>query len=151
MLKSFKSSIFILMLLSLSVIFLGLFTGDYPLSFQSILSNNKDLLIFFQYRLPRVLLTYFVGSGLAIAGLLFQNLFRNNLMTPFTLGIAGTASLGASLWIHFGALSSLMLVGLHFSALLGSFLGMSILCYLIKSGKRYSCLLYTSPSPRDRG
>jgi len=39
---------------------------------------------------------------LAIAGVVFQAIFRNDLATPFTLGVASGASLGAVIAIHLG-------------------------------------------------
>lgn len=46
-------------------------------------------------RLPRVLLTLFVGASLAIAGAAFQGLLRNPLADPFTLGVSSGSALGA--------------------------------------------------------
>ena len=53
--------------------------------------------IFWQLRLPRVLLGLLAGAGLAVSGLGFQTLFRNELAEPYTLGIASGAALGAVL------------------------------------------------------
>lgn len=53
--------------------------------------------IFWQLRLPRVLLALLAGAGLAVSGLSFQTLFRNELAEPYTLGIATGAALGAVL------------------------------------------------------
>jgi iron complex transport system permease protein len=53
--------------------------------------------IFWQLRLPRVLLALLAGGGLAVSGLGFQTLFRNPLAEPYTLGIASGAALGAVL------------------------------------------------------
>jgi iron complex transport system permease protein len=53
--------------------------------------------IFWQIRLPRVLLALLGGAGLAVSGLGFQTLFRNPLAEPYTLGISGGAALGAVL------------------------------------------------------
>jgi iron complex transport system permease protein len=53
--------------------------------------------IFWQLRLPRVLLALLAGGGLAVSGLAFQTLFRNELAEPYTLGIASGAALGAVL------------------------------------------------------
>ncbi|MEL6181284.1 MAG: iron chelate uptake ABC transporter family permease subunit, partial [Myxococcota bacterium] len=58
--------------------------------------------IFWTLRLPRVLMAALVGSALAGAGVVFQALLRNDLATPFTLGVASGASLGAVLVIHLG-------------------------------------------------
>lgn len=58
--------------------------------------------IFWSLRVPRVLLAAMAGAALAAAGASFQAIFRNDLATPFTLGIASGASLGAVIAIHLG-------------------------------------------------
>lgn len=58
--------------------------------------------IFWKIRVPRVLAAWLAGAGLAAAGMAFQALFRNSLATPFTLGVASGAALGAALSIRFG-------------------------------------------------
>ena len=70
---------------------------------------TADGMIFFQMRLPRVLLGLLAGGALAMAGATLQVVFRNPLAEPWTLGIAGGASLGAFLaricpflWLAFG-------------------------------------------------
>jgi len=52
-----------------------------------------------KYRLPGVILGIFVGAALAAAGAAFQGILRNPLATPYTLGVAGGANLGAYLII----------------------------------------------------
>jgi iron complex transport system permease protein len=59
--------------------------------------------IFWQIRLPRVLLALFAGGALALAGLLLQDFFRNPLVEPGLLGISSGASLAAVLVIGLGA------------------------------------------------
>ncbi len=51
---------------------------------------------FWLYRAPRTALAGCAGAGLAVGGVIFQALFRNPLATPYTLGIASGASLGAA-------------------------------------------------------
>lgn len=51
--------------------------------------------IFWQLRIPRVLLALLAGGTLAAAGLSYQTLFRNDLAEPYTLGVAVGAALGA--------------------------------------------------------
>ncbi len=58
--------------------------------------------IFWTLRLPRVVLAGLAGAVLAVAGTVYQAVFRNDLATPFTLGVASGASLGAVLAIHLG-------------------------------------------------
>jgi iron complex transport system permease protein len=55
--------------------------------------------ILFAIRLPRILAAALVGSGLSVAGLLFQGLFRNPLADPYVIGSSGGAVLGASLGV----------------------------------------------------
>jgi len=56
----------------------------------------------FDQRFARSLLALVVGVTLALCGGTFQVLFRNALATPYTLGIAGGASLGAVIAIRVG-------------------------------------------------
>ena len=48
-------------------------------------------------RLPRVVLAVFVGGALAVAGAIYQALFRNALADPYILGVSSGAGLGAML------------------------------------------------------
>jgi iron complex transport system permease protein len=64
--------------------------------------------ILWQIRLPRVGMAFLAGAALAASGLAFQAMFRNPLATPFTLGVASGASLGASVYIHLGLSFSLL-------------------------------------------
>ena len=62
-------------------------------------ADNVDAQIFFVARLPRVLAAGLVGSGLALAGVVFQALLRNPLASPDTLGVSIGATVGAMLVI----------------------------------------------------
>jgi iron complex transport system permease protein len=66
--------------------------------------------ILWQIRLPRVAIGLLAGAALAVSGMVFQAVFRNALATPFTLGVASGASLGASLYIHLGLSFSVLWV-----------------------------------------
>jgi iron complex transport system permease protein len=50
-------------------------------------------------RLPRILSSAIVGSGLAISGVVFQGILLNPLADPYTLGVSAGAAFGASLAI----------------------------------------------------
>lgn len=52
--------------------------------------------VLWELRIPRVLFAFLVGSGLALAGVAFQALFRNPLAEPYTLGVSSGAALGAA-------------------------------------------------------
>lgn len=68
--------------------------------------NSVDYSIFWRIRVPRVLTAFLAGSALAVSGMVFQAMFRNALATPFTLGVASGASLGAALSVTLGLTAS---------------------------------------------
>ena len=51
--------------------------------------------IILSLRLPRIVLAMLVGSGLSIAGVVFQALLRNPLAEPYILGISSGGTVGA--------------------------------------------------------
>lgn len=55
--------------------------------------------VLWSIRLPRVLLAAIVGSGLAVAGVGYQGVFRNPLADPQLIGISSGAALGVVLAI----------------------------------------------------
>ena len=59
--------------------------------------------IFFDVRLPRVLLGAAVGASLAVAGASLQSLLRNPLAEPYLLGVSNGAALGTMLAFVFFA------------------------------------------------
>lgn len=64
--------------------------------------DEVDFNILSQLRLPRALLGVLSGFILGGSGLYFQGIFRNNLASPYTLGVSSGAAFGASLGILFG-------------------------------------------------
>ncbi|MEZ5125418.1 MAG: iron ABC transporter permease [Thermoleophilia bacterium] len=55
--------------------------------------------IFWQIRLPRVLLAFLVGAALSVAGVILQDLFLNPLTDPYVTGVSSGAALGATIGI----------------------------------------------------
>jgi len=95
-----KKSIF---LFSIFLLLIAAFFGQVPLSLSSILdSTSMQHKIFFDIRLPRLLLAFLVGGILALGGLIFQTVFRNPMSTPFTLGVASGATLFTAIAIVLG-------------------------------------------------
>jgi len=130
----------------LAIMILSPFIGAVSLELSEIL--NVDSLthtIFFDLRVPRVLFAFFAGLTLALSGLLFQTLFRNALMTPYTLGISSGAVLGAGIAIKLG-LGTLFfgIAAISLFGFLGAMLTVFLLIYLsqfLRSSQHESLLL----------
>jgi iron complex transport system permease protein len=127
-------------LLAASVLSCAPFIGMHPIPVEVILqptAGNIEAEIFWNLRVPRVLTAFLAGAGLAISGMTFQALFRNPLVTPFTLGVASGAALGAALYVRLGLSFTLFnLSGISWTAFAGA-LGSILLVYglsQVKSG-----------------
>ncbi len=92
-----------LIMLSLGAVISFPFIGEVPFSLDMLFKESVEQTIFFNIRIPRVLGAYITGAILALAGMLFQSMFRNDLATPYTLGISSGAALGAVMAIKFFA------------------------------------------------
>ena len=57
--------------------------------------------IFWQIRMPRVMLSVLVGVMLATSGVILQGVLRNPLADPYILGVSAGAGVGASLALSF--------------------------------------------------
>lgn len=119
-------------LLAVGVLSGAPFLGMYPIPMEAIfapLEGNVEAEIFWNLRVPRVMAAFLAGAGLAISGMAFQALFRNPLATPFTLGVASGAALGAALYVRSGLSFALLSIsGLSLSAFVGA-LGSILLVY----------------------
>jgi len=122
-----------LLWLTLTVLFfIAPFVGAVDLSLSEILQGNTlNATIFYDLRLPRVLFAFFAGGILALSGLLFQTLFRNALMTPYTLGISSGAVLGAGIAIKLGLATLVFGIGaVSIFGFAGALLTVFLLIYL---------------------
>lgn len=59
--------------------------------------------IIWELRLPRICMAIVAGASLSLAGVVMQNILRNPLASPYTLGVASGAGFGAALAIVLGA------------------------------------------------
>lgn len=64
--------------------------------------DSKSISIVWKLRLPRVLLAFIVGGCLSVSGAVVQSILKNQLASPYTLGVSSGASLGAGLIIVTG-------------------------------------------------
>ncbi|MCD4658163.1 MAG: iron ABC transporter permease [Planctomycetes bacterium] len=90
----------ILFTISGIVIVAAPFIGSTAINVSEIFHDDSTAnYIFFNLRLPRVLFAFLAGAALAVAGAVFQALFRNPLASPFTLGVLAGGSFGATVAI----------------------------------------------------
>ena len=128
--------------LALAACLLAPFVGSTPIRLTALFdrsipfADNVDAQIFFVARLPRVLAAALVGSGLALAGVVFQALLRNPLASPDTLGVSAGAALGAVLVITFNADFSLLGVSAIPLATLAGSLGALAIVYGLSAARR---------------
>lgn len=104
---------------------------------QALFTPRVDVIehmVFHYSLLPRLAVSLLVGAGLGLAGVLFQQVLRNPLAEPTTLGVSTGAQLGitvATLWALPGALTT------QFAALSGACV-VGALVFGVAWGKRLS-------------
>ncbi len=77
--------LYILFTLSVLALLICPFIGISDISIKSLLQRDTstlDFSIYWNIRLPRVLLAFMVGATLSLCGMVFQAIFRNPLTTP---------------------------------------------------------------------
>ncbi len=99
------------------------FAGIMSISPGDVLGGTTGSSVFWNIRVARVITAFLAGAALSLSGMTFQAIFRNPLATPFTLGVANGAALGAALSIW---------LGLGFSVL--GFSGDSVFAFLGAGG-----------------
>ncbi len=135
------SSLLQLMFLSIAAVVVlatAPFVGMQFISPRHLFAGDLQATILLTLRIPRVLVAFSAGSGLALCGMMFQAMFRNPLADPFTLGISSGASCGAATTILLGMSGAV--AGVPYISL-GAFLGAaaSMACvYVLSSLQRAS-------------
>lgn len=133
--KIWAAWIFGLILASFIVAFFALSSGSAAISKLEILSMIAEKIkgaevstpaqaIIFDLRIPRIILGFMVGGALAISGVIFQGMFKNPLVEPYTLGVSGGAALAVSIAIVSGVAFKLGLP-------VAGFLGATISIFLV--------------------
>ncbi len=101
------------LLLLISVV-MGSATGAYGIPVDRLLAvvwsgisggatTGPEHLVFFNIRLPRLLMGVVAGAGLGLSGALLQGLFRNPLADPGLIGVSSGAALAAGITIVLGS------------------------------------------------
>ena len=104
-----------------------------PLRVMKVLFSPSDTsqslnVIIKQIRLPRIILSFLVGAGLSIAGVVFQGVIRNPMVDPYIVGISAGAGTGVTLAI----VLNLQFSFLFFNTLpLMAFIGSLITVYIV--------------------
>jgi iron complex transport system permease protein len=119
-----RTALLILLAVWIATLLATPLVGSQRISLAGILHGDPSVqMIFWQIRLPRILLSLLGGAALAVSGLGFQTLFRNPLAEPYTLGVSSGAALGAVLALRFegSQLLGFSLVGIaSFAGALGA-------------------------------
>ena len=122
--------------------FIVLFTGSVKIDFKSVFDQTQANIIFWKIRLPRLFLAFIVGAVLSLSGFIFQNLFKNELATPFTLGVSSGAAAGAVISIKFNLVFSVLgLNSVQLFGFVGAILTIGFIIFVAKSLKNFS--IYT--------
>lgn len=102
-----QAILIVLILVGLTV--LSACVGSYPLSLEDIgqiltgkAADTMEERIFWQLRLPRVVMGLMSGMVLSLSGAIYQTIFCNPLASPDLTGVASGASLGAACAIVIG-------------------------------------------------
>ncbi|MFF2480391.1 FecCD family ABC transporter permease [Paenibacillus sp. NPDC058071] len=97
----------VLIALILTAFVISMNTGAFAMSPKELLQtlfgwgNDKQELVLFQFRLPRIVVSMLIGAGLALSGAIMQGISRNALADPGILGINAGAGLVVMLYVAF--------------------------------------------------
>lgn len=112
---TFASAFLMLLSLTLGPSHIDLATTVRVLTGQEVQANQQYII--FQLRLPRILSSFFSGSILGCAGVVFQAALKNPMADPFILGISSGASFGVAIALFLGLTP---ILGFPLSALIGA-------------------------------
>lgn len=111
---------------SIVIAAVSLTKGTYPISGADVLrtfvgkleTNHREMIqmIVLEWRLPRVVLAFFLGAALGMSGAIFQSLTRNPLGSPDVIGFSAGSYTGALLVI-------LLFSGGYYETALGALIG----------------------------
>ena len=116
------------------------FFGEITLNLKDVLDpTNSANMVFWDLRVSRVLLAFFVGGILSLGGLIFQIIFKNELITPYTLGIASGTTLFTAIAIVF-----FPMLNISISSIFGSIVTVLVLYFISKRINQNSIAVSTN-------
>ncbi|AMA71828.1 MULTISPECIES: FecCD family ABC transporter permease [Aneurinibacillus] len=124
----------VLLLCNLVVAWITIGIGEFRIPFADVIKTlagygeKKYEFVIYTLRLPRTLVAFLVGIGLAVSGTILQALTRNPLASPSVIGLNAGAGLGASIMIILFPAVSIFFV--PFAAFAGAFIA-GALVYLL--------------------
>lgn len=145
-----KKRLLITALLWVALILVSACVGRYPLSLEDIFliitgrhESATAVSLFWEIRLPRVLLVAYGGGALAVSGAVFQTLFSNPLVSPDVLGVTSGCSVGAvfamlflpsAMWAVHGSAFVFGLLVVAFALFLSSFVKSNRILGMVLAG-----------------
>lgn len=130
----------VLYIFAFMLLFISPFFGEVNLNLNEIFDlSNSSSVVFWDLRVSRIILAFFVGGILALAGLIFQIIFKNELITPYTLGIASGTTLFTAIAIVF-----FPLLNITISSVFGSIITILILYFISKKINKNSIAVSTN-------
>ena len=131
-----RKILLIILAVSLLIIIISPFLGFTDIPISEVNADGVRNRIFWQLRIPRVLMAFIAGAVLSVSGMMFQSMFRNDLATPYTLGISSGAALGAVIALKFFSFDLFLgLSSVQISSFLGALLTI-LLIYTAVSGRK---------------
>jgi iron complex transport system permease protein len=102
--------------------------------FNGIQNNELVQSVVIDIRLPRIILTFLVGSSLAVSGNSIQAIFRNPLTDPYILGLSSGAAFGAAVAMAFA------FIPIQISAFLFGFMAVGLAYFMARKNKSVSAV-----------
>ncbi len=101
-----------------------------PQFLQDIMDSQQAIV--WDIRLPRILTSILVGSGLAVSGAVFQSLLMNPLADSYTMGVSTGAAFGAALAIYLNLIVQDFTLPITLCAFAGAFLTLGLVVSIAK-------------------
>ncbi len=93
---TFSVLLLVLLVAALISLDLGSTNMSWPQMIATLLGHGYwvNNLVIFDLRMPRIVMSVLVGTGLAVSGVILQGITRNDLASPGTVGVTGGSGIG---------------------------------------------------------